>query len=220
MIKNTELAQLIAVKLCHDLSGPIGAINNGTELLKEGQDSIFTKSLDLVEGSAKDAVARLLLYRQAYGTAHGEVCIISLEELTTNYFSSSRTEVIWPKKFSGSDKPTNIPGDFAQSILLLILLLGRTLMFGGKIYVNPKHNNKKNSLLITSEGKSVKIDKDIINILTNKQHHEKITVKNIQAYLVSELLTGLDMESKIDVTETSISITCKDYLSISEEELL
>jgi histidine phosphotransferase ChpT len=211
MITNTEIAQLLAVKLCHDLSGPIGAISNGTELLKDGQSNLFNESLDLVDGSAKDAVARILLYRQAYGTSGGQVGVKSLNELTNNYFSGSKTDVFWSEEFFHNDKLANIPGNFAKLILLLILLLGKTLIFGGKIHLQPQQNNNENSLIIKSEGKSVKIDSDIINILSNKNHNEKITIKNIQAYLISELLICLDMGLRVDITETSISIICNNY---------
>ena len=31
-----DLAALVSARLCHDLAGPVGAVNNGAELLAEG----------------------------------------------------------------------------------------------------------------------------------------------------------------------------------------
>ena len=36
-----QLAPLLCARLCHDLAGPFGAVNNGAELLKDdGEDSV------------------------------------------------------------------------------------------------------------------------------------------------------------------------------------
>jgi len=36
-----QLAPLLCARLCHDLAGPFGAVNNGAELLNDdGEDSV------------------------------------------------------------------------------------------------------------------------------------------------------------------------------------
>ena len=35
MTHETKLAEMIATRLCHDLTGPIGAVNNGAEFLDD-----------------------------------------------------------------------------------------------------------------------------------------------------------------------------------------
>lgn len=65
---NVNLAALIGSRICHDLISPIGAINNGLELLgmaggREGPE------LDLIAESVENASARIRFFRIAYGAA-------------------------------------------------------------------------------------------------------------------------------------------------------
>lgn len=65
---NLNLAALIGSRICHDLISPIGAINNGLELLgmtapTEGPE------FELISQSVGNASARIRFFRIAYGAA-------------------------------------------------------------------------------------------------------------------------------------------------------
>jgi histidine phosphotransferase ChpT len=64
----TEIAALIASRICHDLISPIGAIGNGMELmaLSSGQEQ-SSPELDLISQSVENANARIRFFRIAYG---------------------------------------------------------------------------------------------------------------------------------------------------------
>ena len=53
-----RVAQLLSSRLCHDLVGPIGAVNTGLELFQEGFDD-DEKALGLVADSAGDGQPEL-----------------------------------------------------------------------------------------------------------------------------------------------------------------
>lgn len=55
--------------LCHDLVSPIGAINNGVELIEDGGGAMDRDALALIAQSAQMAAAKLRCYRLAYGAA-------------------------------------------------------------------------------------------------------------------------------------------------------
>ncbi|WP_299147941.1 histidine phosphotransferase family protein [uncultured Tateyamaria sp.] len=65
---NVNLAALIGSRICHDLISPIGAINNGLELLgmSDGRDG---PEIDLISESVENASARIRYFRIAYGAA-------------------------------------------------------------------------------------------------------------------------------------------------------
>ena len=65
----TEIAALIASRICHDLISPIGAIGNGMELmaLSSGQEQ-SSPELDLISQSVENANARIRFFRIAYGS--------------------------------------------------------------------------------------------------------------------------------------------------------
>ena len=65
---NINIAALIGSRICHDLISPIGAINNGLELLNMsgGQGG---PEMDLISDSVGNASARIRFFRIAYGAA-------------------------------------------------------------------------------------------------------------------------------------------------------
>lgn len=57
-MKDLELAALLCSRLCHDLISPIGAVNNGIEVMMEGGgEDMQAQALELVTYSAGEASA-------------------------------------------------------------------------------------------------------------------------------------------------------------------
>ena len=72
MTSATDLAALLCSRLCHDLLSPVGALNNGLELLADERDpAMRQRCLDLLEQSARTSAAKLKFFRLAYGAAGG-----------------------------------------------------------------------------------------------------------------------------------------------------
>jgi len=94
-----RVLELLTARLCHELSGPIAAINNGVELLADepvltggGVDPDFVHdAIALVGDSASRAANRLQFYRFAYGFGHGGPMVSSApDELATRFFKGTR----------------------------------------------------------------------------------------------------------------------------------
>jgi histidine phosphotransferase ChpT len=62
-----RVCELLTARLCHELTGPIGAVGNGVELLDEGDPDFVGDVLTLVRDSARRAANRLRFYRFCYG---------------------------------------------------------------------------------------------------------------------------------------------------------
>jgi histidine phosphotransferase ChpT len=58
---------LLTARLCHELSGPIGAVGNGAELLGEDDPDFVRDAVTLVQDNARRAANRLRFYRFCYG---------------------------------------------------------------------------------------------------------------------------------------------------------
>ena len=63
---NVNIGALIGSRICHDLISPIGAINNGLELLSMS-DERDGPEFDLITESVGNASARIRFFRIAYG---------------------------------------------------------------------------------------------------------------------------------------------------------
>src|SRR6478609_11718980 len=67
-----DLASLLCSRLCHDLLSPVGALNNGIELLADEQDpEMRERCLELLSESAKASANKLKFFRLAFGAAGG-----------------------------------------------------------------------------------------------------------------------------------------------------
>jgi histidine phosphotransferase ChpT len=65
---DVKLAALIGSRICHDLISPIGAINNGLELLGMAGTNDGPE-MELISESVENASARIRFFRIAYGGA-------------------------------------------------------------------------------------------------------------------------------------------------------
>src|SRR5438045_9751270 len=67
-----DLASLLCSRLCHDLMSPVGALNNGIELLADETDpEMREKCLELLADSARASANKLKFFRLAFGAAGG-----------------------------------------------------------------------------------------------------------------------------------------------------
>jgi len=209
MIDDVELSELLAVKLCHDLSGPVGAVNNGIELLREGEGEFYDQAVDLADSSAKDAVARILFYRQAYGSANRESLVnpLFIQELSTNFFMSSKVNFTWGDALLDAENARLINGYVSKIILNLTLFVSKSLIHGGNVKIDIESDGDKCKILIRGEGKSVKFDPESeVILLGSGEEKLPVSVKNVQSYFISRILERAGMELDISNGDDYIEI--------------
>ena len=106
-----ELAALIASKVCHDVINPVGAINNGLEMLDEEDDPESREyALDMIRNVTSQATVRLKFARFAYGAAGSAGDSIDLrmaEEICREYVvKGGKHTLVWqgPAGYMAKDK--------------------------------------------------------------------------------------------------------------------
>src|SRR3546814_20124843 len=71
-VESIDFAALLCSRLCHDLLSPIGALNNGLELLADENDpEMRARCLELLSESARKSANKLKYFRLAFGSAGG-----------------------------------------------------------------------------------------------------------------------------------------------------
>ena len=92
---NLNLSALIGSRICHDLISPIGAINNGLELL--GMTTRQTgPEMALISESVENAAARIRYFRIAYGAADGQMMGRSeVTSILTDLAKGGRMDYDW-----------------------------------------------------------------------------------------------------------------------------
>jgi histidine phosphotransferase ChpT len=208
MVDILELSELLMAKLCHDLAGPIGAINNGVELLKDPSPAFYKESVELVEISAKDAVARLMYYRHAYGINRNGagISVLALKELVGNFYKNKNLTFTWPESHGDADSLNLIKNELAKLLLNMILLVAGSLIHGGNIVIKIKNQKTNFGVKVRGEGKTVKLHEYLHRPLIADFKESEIDTKNVQSCLTHILAKRLGVETKVEISDSSIEI--------------
>ena len=125
-----DLAALVSSRICHDLISPIGAINNGLELLNMSGASPVGPEMQLICDSVKSASARIRFFRIAFGAASDDPVVRNeVTSILTEMFDGGRLAVEWG--------PVDVQTRKAvRCAFLTILCLETAMPFGGQIRVS------------------------------------------------------------------------------------
>lgn len=131
------LAELLCARVCHDLSGPVGAASAGAELFEDFGDHMDGETIALVATSAAGAAARLKFFRAALGPAasHPQPAT-TLRELIEGYLgtlvsAASPGGIVLDWRIGAP----SLGGDTTRLLLNFVLLAKDSLPRGGCITV-------------------------------------------------------------------------------------
>ena len=116
----SELAALLCSRVCHDIISPVGAINNGLELLDEG--GADEDAMQLIRASAVNASARLQYARIAFGAAGSagmQIDTGDAQNVATAFFRNEKPELEW------SGTRALLPKNKVKLLLNLLLIAWR-----------------------------------------------------------------------------------------------
>lgn len=193
MIDDLRMAELLCTRLCHDLTGPIGAVNNGAEFLAEEGFNMQGQAVDLIVSSAFSAVTRLQYYRSAYGNVrdHGEANLADKQKLATEFFSDGKITLDWPDSHTDASG-VSISLKMSRLIFNLLIVASATLIRGGTISVRIAQDAVGGRVLtIGAQGAGLKWDQEIERIFAGKLEVSELTPKNVQTYLTKRFADEL-----------------------------
>ena len=92
-----ELSALLCSRVCHDIISPVGAINNGLEVLAEDNNEEMREfAMDLIRKSARQASAKLQFARLAFGAAGSAGASIDLgdaENVAKGFMAGEKADI-------------------------------------------------------------------------------------------------------------------------------
>src|SRR3954469_3558478 len=122
-----DLASLLCSRLCHDLMSPVGALNNGIELLADEQDpEMREKCLELLADSARATANKLKFFRLAFGAGGGFG-----EEIDTREAEIALKGILGPERrieLAWVVSESKLPKGAVKLLLNLALLAGDALV--------------------------------------------------------------------------------------------
>ena len=152
-----DLASLMCSRLCHDLMSPVGALNNGIELLADEQDpEMRERCLELLSESARASANKLKFFRLAFGAAGGFGDEIDTHEahgaLQGLYGAEKRIELGWMVP------DERLPKGAVKLLLNLAMIAGDALVRGGRLDVGAERGEGGLELVIRGEGPRILLD--------------------------------------------------------------
>ncbi len=179
-LEGLDLAALVASRVCHDVISPVGAINNGLEVLEEERDEDMRKiAMDLVKRSARQASAKLQFARIAFGaagSAGSEIDSGEAEQVARGFVEGDKLSLGWsmPRLY--------LPKNEVKLILNLIVLATNAIPRGGRITASLHPDGEGRRYEIRSAGLNARIPPHAIDLVAGRAPEGRVDPHGIQPY--------------------------------------
>lgn len=184
---SVDFASLLCSRLCHDLLSPVGALNNGLELLADEHDpEMRARCLELLSESAKASANKLKFFRLAFGAAGGFGETVDAREARAAieglFGEGHRVKLGWLVE------DATLPKTAIKVLLNLALIAGDALVRGGQLDVGAETIDGQIEIVVRASGPRIVLDAEMRAALTGTQGDAVITPRAAAAYLVHALV--------------------------------
>lgn len=202
-VSPVEFASLLCSRLCHDLLSPIGALNNGLELLADEKDpAMRERCMELLADSARTSANKLKFFRLAFGAAGGFGDLVDARELqgavTGLLGENKRLELGWLVEEASLPKPA------AKVLLNLAMIAGEALVRGGRLDIGAERSDAGAlEIVLRAAGVKLVLDAQIRETLTDGG---AVTARTAAAHLIHELVTGAGGTVQVDGPDAGVML--------------
>ncbi|MEO8722166.1 MAG: histidine phosphotransferase family protein [Sphingobium sp.] len=182
-----DFAALLCSRLCHDLLSPVGAFNNGLELMADETDpEMRARCMDLLAESARTSANKLKFFRLAFGSAGGFGDAVPSHEarvaIEGMFAASGRVKLGW---LVGEEQL----GKTATKVLLnLALIAGDALVRGGQLDVGAERRDGLIEIVVRAQGQRIILDAELRAALTGQLVPAAVTSRSAAAWMVRTLI--------------------------------
>lgn len=184
-INPVDYASLLCSRLCQDLLSPVGALDNGLDLLADETDpAIRARCMDLLAESARVAANKLRFFRLAFGAAGAPDDLVETREAhlaMIGLFGGRR-----PLAIGWEIAERRLPAHAIKALLNLAMIAGDALASGGRIDVAGESGDGL-EIVLRAEGPGAALDPAVRAMLTEDADGEMVTTRAAAAYLVRSL---------------------------------
>ncbi len=181
-VERVEFASLLCSRLCHDLLSPVGALNNGIELLADESDPEMRKRcLELLEQSARTTADKLKYFRLAFGSAGGFGEAIPTADahaaISGMIGESRKIELGWLVHDDA------LPKAVIRVMLNLALVAIDALVRGGRLDIGVERHGEDVEIVIRAEGARLAVDDSIIAALEGNLPEGDLAARTAPAWM-------------------------------------
>ena len=195
MAQEFDFAALIGSRICHDLISPVGAINNGIELIQMTTPSLGPE-MAMSSESVTNASARIRFFRIAFGAA-GEQLVGRQEVMSIlkDVYVDTCLTVVWGPVDGQSRKKVRLT-------FLTVMCLETGMPYGGRIEVAQDGDN----IIMTGHADKFKVDGALWAALKGSHTDDDLRPAQVQCGLLPFLAEQDGFSLDINIRDDKITI--------------
>jgi histidine phosphotransferase ChpT len=176
-----RMMELLNARLCHELISPVGAINNGVELVaEEDADADFQRdAMKLIASSAKTAGHRLNFYRFAYGSGRGS----SGKDASAGLLEGSKVKLDWNESASA------LPLEWQRLAGNMVVIAAEALPRGGTVQIAAGEGGK--GIVVNAGGDSINLTAELRAALADNADSSVLTARTVHGYYTARVAESL-----------------------------
>lgn len=182
-----RVLELLSSRLCHELISPVGAINNGIELMDEADADFAKEATKLIANSARSAGNRLNFYRFAYGSGRAGTG----REVTMGLLEGAKSRCDWTAAVSA------LSVEWQRLACNMVVLATEALPRGGSIEVDAAAG--KPGIVVKAAGDAINLTQELRAVLSGTAPVAELTARTVHAYYTGKLAETLD--AKLNLAE-------------------
>jgi histidine phosphotransferase ChpT len=191
-----RVLELLCGRLCHELVSPIGAVNNGVELLDEEDPEFLKEAMALIGQSAKKAAQRLQFYRFAYGTAASSAAAARSaapegRELSAALFEGTKLRAEWDAAASALAPP------WQRLACNMLVIAAEALPRGGIVRVRAVGGGVE----VAGEGEATNLSPEVTAALEGAGASDALTNRTVHAFYTQRVAARLAARVSARATE-------------------
>ena len=181
--ESVDLAAMLCSRLCHDLLSPVGALNNGLELLAMEDDAEMRKSvIALLEQSATTSTNKLKFFRLAFGAAGGFGDRVDVAEpmalIKALVGDKDRIELNWAIEAANLAKPA------VKVLLNLSQIAIDALVRGGTLDIGAELRDGNCEIVVRATGSKIGFDDNIGKAIDGTLDPAEVTSRTAAAHMI------------------------------------
>jgi histidine phosphotransferase ChpT len=183
-----RVIELLASRLCHDLISPIGAVNNGLELLEDKDSGMADDALELSIKSARRAADLLQAFRVSVGGAGNQASfrLADARNMAAGLLEGGKVRLDWP-----TDQDSVAAPGLPKLMLNLIMLAGECLPRGGSIAVAIAPAGSRVEARVTAAGQGARLPAEMQASFAGDADIGELTPKTVLGYFSARLSEAL-----------------------------
>ena len=175
-----DLAALLCARICHDLVGPVGALETGLDLLEDDDNAdMHEDAIELMKVGARQASAKLQFLRIAFGAGGSAPAVISgdeIERLSRAVYPDGKVTMGWSLDGDGLSKPAT------RVLLNLVMLAQQAIPLGGDIKVTSTQSEQSTQLTLTCIGNKARLETEMQKALSGGAPTDGFSGRTIQPF--------------------------------------